>query len=215
MSATHSIVTVPTVPLQIGSSFATAIILKDKYANLKNDTELPLLTAVETSTGKFYKKASLTDLSSAAYSASFEIPTSIMASNASNCGNATVTAYQLSHGLRVKKFANMYLAGAPVEDTLESKEINYNWGEGEIIQGLASNYISLEWSGFLHIPASETYTWYLESSHKAELYIGNRHILSASNSSAQSHPLELSQDSLLPIRLTFIEETGSAHLALK
>lgn len=37
--------------------------------------------------------------------------------------------------------------------------MNFNWVEGEIIEGVASNYVSVVWEGFLVVDTEDDYTF--------------------------------------------------------
>ena len=49
--------------------------------------------------------------------------------------------------------------------------ININWGTGEIIEKVASNYVSIEWAGFLLPTYSELYSFEINCNDGVKLWI--------------------------------------------
>jgi hypothetical protein len=48
-----------------------------------------------------------------------------------------------------------------------------NWASGDIIPGIARDYVSVEWDGFLKPLYTETYTFYVESNDGVRVYVNN------------------------------------------
>jgi len=49
--------------------------------------------------------------------------------------------------------------------------LNINWGTGEIIEKVASNYVSIEWTGFLQPKYSEVYNFEVNCNDGVKLWI--------------------------------------------
>lgn len=55
--------------------------------------------------------------------------------------------------------------------------MNKNWGSGDIIPGIARDYVSIEWEGFLKPLYTETYTFYVESNDGIRVYVDDTLII--------------------------------------
>jgi hypothetical protein len=48
-----------------------------------------------------------------------------------------------------------------------------NWAGGEIIPGVASNYVSIQWDGYLQPLFSEAYTFSTQANDGVRVYVNN------------------------------------------
>ena len=51
--------------------------------------------------------------------------------------------------------------------------ININWGKGDLIENVASNYVSIEWTGFLMPRYSEDYKFEINCNDGVKLWIND------------------------------------------
>lgn len=85
--------------------------------------------------------------SASEYSTTYTIPSGT--EDTSNCGQYTLSNFLLLQGgLNAKYYTNRWFSGDAYLETQDS-EINFNWGDGELITDVASDYVSIIWSGFL------------------------------------------------------------------
>jgi len=61
-------------------------------------------------------------------------------------------------GLTGSYYTNRWFSGEVYQTRLDS-EINFNWGKGDILENVASNYVSIEWNGFIKPLHSEEFTF--------------------------------------------------------
>jgi len=50
-------------------------------------------------------------------------------------------------------------------------QVNFNWGLNDLIPNVASNYISIEWNGFLTVPSTDSYIFTIFSNDGVRLTI--------------------------------------------
>jgi hypothetical protein len=138
-----------TINLEEDYSFLTD--LKDAYANPIFERAQSLLTEIEGVGQKVYYTAVVTDISIGRYETTFTVPTS-GERNVSLCGAYSLHQYLVeAGGLRASYYANKWFSpyGEPYLTQID-EVINQNWGnETDIIPGIAREYVSIEWEGYL------------------------------------------------------------------
>lgn len=102
-------------------------------------------------------------------------------------------------------------------------QVNFNWGSQDIIPNVASNFVSVEWTGFLLPSFTETYTFEAQFNDGLRLWVNDKlildHLLDATNDlnghTVQSDPILLTAGKFVPIKLRYYEAVDSAFVILK
>jgi hypothetical protein len=98
-----------------------------------------------------YDTGVVSDLTIGRYETTFTVPTS-SERNVSLCGAYTLHQYLVeSGGLLGSYYANKWFSPYDQPYLSQIDElVNFNWGnETEIIPGIAREYVSIEWNGYL------------------------------------------------------------------
>lgn len=90
--------------------------------------------------------------------------------------------------------------------------INFNWGTGSPIQGVAANSFSVRWTGSVVPRYTDTYTFVIVSDDKSTLWIGNRQVVGPV--SRGSGTIDLEADKVYRIRFEMVETIGHAATTL-
>ena len=121
--------------------------------------------------------------------------------------------------MEAKYWANKWFSGTPVLNRTDA-DVNFGWGEGEIIPGVASNYVSVEWSGFLLPTYSEAYTFVVHVNDGVKVWVGETVVIdslvdvSGTEVRLTSTAFTLSAGVFTPLRIQYYEATGTAFIAL-
>lgn len=235
---TSTIVVVPNLPIAATSTLTTASLIDleklyavdvqifDAYSNPVIVTQ-PLVLVVTGQGQTVYSTFAL--VSGHAYNLNYLVPSGDKTS--SKCGYYSLSAFLPEQGgLEAKYYTNRWFSGqyylSGSEDpgfTQIDANINFNWGKSEIIPKIASNFISIEWSGFLMADFTEVYTFEAQFNDGMQLWIDDQLILDymvdAKNDLnghvVQSTPISLTAGSFVPFKLRFYEAIDSAFIILK
>lgn len=97
-----------------------------------------------------------------------------------------------------------------------------NWGTGQIIPNLASDYVSVVWTGYLKPTYTESFTFHIESDDGVKVWVNDVLIidmftdLTVGNSLiASSAAVALTANELVPIRVEWYDNTGAAFIDLE
>jgi hypothetical protein len=98
-----------------------------------------------------------------------------------------------------------------------------NWGINDLIPGLASNFVSVEWTGFLMPLHSEAYTFEAKFNDGLRLWVNDKLILDYLQDAAsdlnghtvRSDSISLTAGHFVPIKLRFYEAVDSAFVILQ
>ena len=91
----------------------------------------------------------------------------------SRCGYYTLSSFLLIQGgLEGHYYTNRWFSGSPYSTQYDAT-INMNWGEGDIIENVAANYVSIQWEGFLLPAYGELYTFELNCNDGAKLWVND------------------------------------------
>jgi len=142
----------------------------------------------------------------------------------SKCGFYTLSAFLLIEGgLEGRYFANRWFSGKPYL-TRPDAVINFNWGTGEIITDVASNYVSVEWVGFLKPAFTESYTFEFHADDGVRLWINEKlvidHFVDVSDENdahrvtSEGFTIDLTADIYVPIKIEYYDAVGAAHVQL-
>ncbi len=71
---------------------------------------------------------------------------------------------------RAEYFNNPWLIGAPVV-VRDEFEINYQWGSGAPVAGVAADNFSVRWTGSIHFGRNEFYTFYVTSDDGVRMWV--------------------------------------------
>jgi len=89
----------------------------------------------------------------------------------SKCGTYTLSNFMLIQGgLEGKYYTNRWFSGTEFLVRTDS-QVNFNWGEGELIEGVSSNYVSAEWNGFLLPQFTESFTFEVHSNDGVRVWV--------------------------------------------
>lgn len=143
------------------------------------------------------------------YSKSITIPSSIDESD-TTCGSISVAAYFLKNGLYGKYYTNWWFSGVPALEQSDSN-INFNWGTSDIIEDVATDYVSIEWLGFIQPLYSENYVFSISSNDGIQVMIGETVIIDSLTSiiddsstlTLSSNPIPLLANQYVPIKVKY------------
>jgi hypothetical protein len=91
----------------------------------------------------------------------------------SECGSYSMQAFILKQGgLYGSYYTNKWFSGTPYLTQIDT-QINKNWGTGDIIPNVASNYVSIEWVGYILPLYSESYTFKILANDGARVYVND------------------------------------------
>jgi len=96
--------------------------------------------------------------------------------------------------------------------------VNFTWGTGVLLP-LASDYVSIRWSGLLLVPPQTTYYYFsVASENEARLWLNGNlvldHLHAQSVGTEPARPVYLQGNTLIEIILEFREIRGTASLSL-
>lgn len=119
-------------------------------------------------------------------------------------------------GLRGEYFDNIDLTGTRVERT--DPNINFAWGAGSPIDGIAPDTFSVRWTGTITPPASGTYTFYATTDNGRRLWIDEAPVIDAWVDDwdiTYSGTAELTAGQPHALRLEYFENNGGAGAVLE
>lgn len=140
----------------------------------------------------------------------------------SRCGFYTVSSFLLIQGgLEGSYYTNRWFSGTPYL-TKYDPLININWGTDDLIENVASNYVSIEWSGFLLPEFTESYTFEVNCNDGIKLWVGDTLVIDLledvenelNGHVTMSSPIELTADTFVPIQIQFYEAVDNAFIRL-
>ena len=198
--------------------------LKDAYGNPINERSQALLTEIEGMGQKVYSTAALVDLSIGRYETSFLVPTSADRSS-SLCGSYTVHQFLVeSGGLNASYFANKWFSPHDSPFLTQIDElVNFHWGsETDLIPGIAREYVSIEWVGYLMPGETGDFYFRTEANDGVRLFVDDELLVDSftdvadgdvrTNTSVAGAALESGK--LVPIKVQYYQSLGSAMVAL-
>ena len=199
---------------QIGVADTFSIFAKDKYSNILG-SNVNIFTKIVGSFGEKYFTATLGSAALGRYDTAFTIDAT------AKCGMAYIYSYFLKSGIKGNYYYNRWLAGEPALTRIDST-ISFLWGTGEIIPGVASDYVGIEWKGYLLIPATDSYTIFVTSNDGIRIYLAGNLIINNYNSVDagkvildQSTSISLEANKFYPITIQYFEQTGDAMVRLE
>lgn len=202
-------------PVTIANAESLTLTILDAYSNPVSTAAVPIVTHLTGSGQTVYSTASVTTLATGTYTSSYTLPAG---ASASNCGVYSVSSYLLTQGgLSASYYTNKWFSGTAYKTQVDT-QINMNWGSGEIITGVASDYVSVEWNGYIMPLYTETYTFHTESNDGVRVYVNDQLIIdSLADSSADSHSfiltsttLALTANQFYPVKVQYYDATGTA-----
>ena len=97
-------------------------------------------------------------------------------SNSSDCRSLDSYSGEMSStGVNVKYYKNKLFQGSPVEKIEEN--VNFDWSGGPPIKGFSKTNFSVKVEGYLFIPHSGEFTFYLENDSGSSLLINNKVVI--------------------------------------
>ncbi|MEM6632597.1 MAG: PA14 domain-containing protein, partial [Bacteroidota bacterium] len=98
------------------------------------------------------------------------------------------------------------------------RQINFNWDLGAPSPSMGENTFSIRWEGFIEVPTSGTYTFYLRSDDGVRLWIDNQMVIENWTVHAPTEDIgtiELEAGQRVPIKLDYFENGGHAVAELR
>ena len=200
--------------LDIADTFL--IYAKDAYSNAIG-SGVYLASKIVGSFGTKFFTGALSDAPTGKYSTAF----TITSGTSGLCGTYAIYSYFLQQGIKGAYYSNVWLTGDPVLKRLDSS-ISFNWGSGELITGVASDYVGVEWNGYILPATSESYTFYVTCNDGVRVYVNNVLVIDNYVSVGtgkliidQSTPIALTAGQFYPIKVQYFEQTSEASIALE
>lgn len=118
-------------------------------------------------------------------------------------------------------YSNKWFSGSPYLTQVDS-EVNFHW-TGDLIPGVARDYVSITWEGYLAPVYSESYTFYVEANDGVRVIVNGQTVIDSLVDSAtdlDTHlitsktPLPLQAGALVPITVQYYQNTGIGTVAL-
>jgi hypothetical protein len=194
------------------------VIIRDKYDNLVIE-EQPVLMTIMGQGQTLYHKFSANSPDS--YSVQYTLPTGDM--DDSKCGWYSLSNFLLVQGgLEASYYTNRWFSGEPYLQRYDP-EIDFNWEIGEVIPGVASNYVSVIWEGFLTVDSTDDYIFTIKANDGYRLTLDQRVVLDnltpvsdeVSGHSEYSQAISLAANQFIPFKLEYFENINKAFVILK
>lgn len=129
----------------------------------------------------------------------------------------TPTPTPLGSGLKGDYFDNKDFTIIKV--TRIDPTVNFNWGSGIPIVGVAPDTFSIRWTGFITPSSTGSYSFYVKSDDGARLWINNKQIINNWKDQGAlekaSKPITLIGGQRSPIKLEFYDNTNDAVIELR
>jgi hypothetical protein len=211
--------------IQMDNYKAVDVEVYDMYDNAIQDRQ-PIVQVVSGQNRNYYDTFALKTEIDTATSAPNEYETTYAVSSGSGdvsyCGFYTLSAFLLVQGgLEGSYYANRWFSSEPYLTKVDSN-INHQWGAGDLIEDVASNYVSIEWNGFLMPEHSESYVFEANFNDGMQLWIDDGLIIdnlvdatSEENGyRIQTVPIALAAGKFTPIRIRYYEAVDKAFVEL-
>ncbi len=135
----------------------------------------------------------------------------LLAGNSNASGKAAKT-YQ--PGLVARYYPNTAFAGKPKHIQPET-EINHSWGNSAPYKGGPKDNFSVEWVGFIKVPADDSYKFHTTADDTLSIRLkGNNQIIKPSKST-NSSGVGLKSNTYIPIRVRYQEYAAGAHAKIE
>eukprot|EP01022_Parablepharisma_sp_SALTPOND_P020162 TRINITY_DN3593_c0_g1_i1.p2 TRINITY_DN3593_c0_g1~~TRINITY_DN3593_c0_g1_i1.p2 ORF type:complete len:1692 (-),score=110.26 TRINITY_DN3593_c0_g1_i1:19422-24497(-) len=202
--------------VEIDTPDTFSIIAKDAYGNVVSNG-VSLVSKISGAFGEKYFTGTLSAPDQGKYDTSFTITSGPQ----TVCGSYYVYGYFLQPGIRGTYYSNIWLTGEYAMQRID-KSISFNWGLGEIIPGIASDYVGIEWKGYIKPTTSEAYTFYVTCNDGVRVYINNQLVIDNYVTVTQGKlvidqttPISLSAGQFYPIRIQYFEQSSDASIILE
>ena len=214
-SALNSRIT-KTTTNNIGVADSFNVLAKDAYGNVLS-SNVNLSSRITGAYGNGYFTGTLADSSTGSYSTPF----TISSSSTAVCGVYYIYSYFLQSGIKGTYYSNRWLTGDAALTRLDST-LSFNWGSGEIISGVASDYVGIKWTGYIKPSTSESYTFYATANDGVRVYLSGELIINNYNVLEkgklvvdQSSAISLTSGNYYPITVQYFEQTNEASFILE
>lgn len=150
------------------------------------------------------------------YSYQLKAVNTLGSSAAVSASATTQIALGTGTGLLGEYYDNLNFTGSRVLRTDAS--INFSWGSGVPVAGIAADSFSIRWSGEIQPLYSETYSFYTTSDDGVRLWINNQLLIDNWTDHAATvnqATLSLLANQKYAIRLEYYENTGDATIKLE
>ena len=207
--------------ITIGQSVTFTSVAKDEFGNTITHESKDIAYQIIGNHDLVSGTIAVNDLANAQYQASYTIPTP-SGNDVSTCGTIGIYAYFVEQGLEAKYYSNRWFAGTPVMTKIDT-QVNFDFESNEIIQSVASDYVSIEWNGYLKPTYSEDFTFVTRSNDGIRVTLGGVVIIDALNQTVNdgdsfvktSNAISLVANQFIPIKIEYYEITGEAFVVLE
>ena len=140
----------------------------------------------------------------------------------SHCGYYTLSAFLLQQGgLEGYYYANRWFSSDPYKTQVDA-DINHQWSTGDLLESVASNYVSIEWNGFLEPPATGDYVFEANFNDGLQLWINDVLVIDKMEDVSDelngwriaTDPIQLIGGTFVPIRIRYYEAKDAAFVTL-
>lgn len=205
-----------TTQTQIDVADTFKVYAKDSYSNAIG-SGLYLVSMITGSYGTKYFTGAVGDAATGRYDTSF----TIASGTSTVCGSYSIYSYFLQQGIKGSYFSNVWLTGDYAMQRLDNN-VSFNWGTNEIIPGVASDYVGIEWNGYIKPTTTESYTFYVTCNDGVRIYLNNQLVINnyVSVSSGklildQTTAISLTAGLFYPIKIQYFEQTLDASITLE
>ena len=159
---------------ELDASYPVDVQVFDAYGNPITLSEQPIvLVATGHDANLYFTYAA--GSSASLYELTYALPSGT--EDVSRCGFYTLSSFLLIQGgLEGHYYTNRWLSGTPYLTQYDAL-ININWGQGDLIENVAANHVSIEWEGFLLPAYSEVYTFEVNCNDGVQLWIDDQLII--------------------------------------
>lgn len=201
---------------QIDNSETFSVYAKDAYNNVVSNN-VNLVSKISGSNGENYFTGALATAAEGKYDTSFKISSG----SKTVCGNYYTYAYFLQPGIRGTYYSNIWLTGDYAMQRIDNS-ISFNWGNNEIIPNIASDYVGIEWKGYIKPTTTESYTFYVTCNDGVRVYINGQLVIdnyvtveSGKLIIDQTTPISMTAGQFYPIRILYFEQSSDASITLE
>lgn len=137
------------------------------------------------------------------------------------CGSYTLSNFLLKKGGLVGNYySNKYLLNEPTLTQVDT-QINFNWGSDAMLFSKKDS-VSVEWNGYLKTEQASSYTFKTLSNDGVRVYVNQNLVIDQWTTVTDeikgqikiSEPLILAQETFVPIKVQYYDNSGAAFLSL-
>lgn len=120
-------------------------------------------------------------------------------------------------GLTASYFANKTLSGTALKTQVDPN-VNFDWGSGApAVAGMPADNFSVRWTGFIKVPTTGDYIFYVRSDDGSRLWINNNQIVNQWNDQAattKQATIHLVKEVVYSLKLEYYESYGLSEIKM-